>query len=98
MSIAFSFIGNYTDHLPDKGALSAALNMIKCGIRLGKITKDYSLYGHRDVGHTNCPGNKLYGLIKTWEHYGKLPPVKPTPKPYTGSTGKHSTVSVLYKN
>ncbi|XP_052773322.1 peptidoglycan recognition protein 1-like isoform X2 [Mya arenaria] len=85
VAIAFSIMGDYTKHLPNDAALNAVQAMIECGIRLGKIDADYKLYGHRDVGATECPGQRLYELIRTWEHYGRVgsePPVKPTPIPF----------------
>ena len=82
VSISFSVMGDFTHHLPNPGALSAVMNMIECGVKLGKITPDYKLYGHRDVRPTESPGEMLYNLIHTWGHYDKNTPVKPTPKPY----------------
>ncbi len=39
----------------------------------GKVSSDYELYGHRQVGaakkKTECPGDNLYKEIKTWEHW-----------------------------
>ena len=79
-------MGNFMEKLPNVAALDALKGMIELGIRLGKITPDYKLYGHRDVGTTLCPGDKLYELIQTWEHFGPKPPVKPTPIPYIFTT------------
>jgi N-acetylmuramoyl-L-alanine amidase len=75
-------MGDYSNKLPNDAALHAVKAMIECGIQLGKITPDYKMYGHRDVGHTECPGNSLYSLINTWNHYDTNVPIKPTPKPY----------------
>ena len=45
-----------------------------CGCVKGKTATNYTLHGHRDGGCTECPGEKLYELIRTWSHYGgKLP-------------------------
>ncbi|KAK3594941.1 hypothetical protein CHS0354_009327 [Potamilus streckersoni] len=68
-SLGFAFIGNYSIHLPPATGLSAAMNLIKCGIENGKITPDYCMYGHRDVRDTSCPGEALYREIRTWTHY-----------------------------
>ncbi|KAL3831962.1 hypothetical protein ACJMK2_023782 [Sinanodonta woodiana] len=68
-SLGFAFIGNYFRHLPPATGLSAVKNLIKCGIENGKITGDYCMYGHRDVGNTTCPGEALYREIRTWPHY-----------------------------
>ena len=82
VAIAFSIMGDYTNKLPNEAALNAVKAMIECGIKLGKITPDYKMYGHRDVSSTECPGNTLYSLIKTWDHFDASIPVNPTPKPY----------------
>ena len=45
-----------------------------CECVQGKTATNYTLHGHRDAGCTDCPGQKLYDLIRTWPHYaGKLP-------------------------
>ncbi|KAL4232098.1 N-acetylmuramoyl-L-alanine amidase [Mactra antiquata] len=82
VAIAFSIMGDFSSKLPDAVALQAVQNMISYGITLGKITPDYKLYGHRDVRATTCPGDTLYNHIQTWDHFGDLPPVKPSPIPY----------------
>lgn len=84
VAVAFSIMGDYSHKLPNEEALDAVQAMIECGIQLGKITPDYKMYGHRDVRATECPGDTLYELIKTWDHFDSNKPVKPTPKPYRG--------------
>ena len=77
VAVAFSIMGNYKDRIPNDKALSALKNIINCGLSKGKITHNYKMYGHRDVRSTECPGNKLYELIETWDHFGHNKPVKP---------------------
>jgi len=50
-------------------AFSAAKNLIACGIHKNYIKPDYSLYGHRDVKVTDCPGDHLYSKIQNWVNY-----------------------------
>ncbi|XP_019648044.1 PREDICTED: peptidoglycan-recognition protein SC2-like isoform X2 [Branchiostoma belcheri] len=69
VSIAVSFVGDYTSRLPNQAALNAAKAIIDCGVQLGKVTSGYRLKGHRDVGSTACPGDTLYSHIRTWSHY-----------------------------
>ncbi|XP_078592912.1 peptidoglycan-recognition protein SC2-like isoform X1 [Branchiostoma floridae x Branchiostoma japonicum] len=69
VSIGICFIGEFTNQKPNSAAITAAKSLISCGISLGKISSSYSLYGHRDVGSTACPGNKLYDDIKNWGRY-----------------------------
>lgn len=82
VAIAFSFMGDYSHKLPSDAAVCTLQTMIKWGVALGKISANYELYGHRDVRETECPGDKLYELIQTWEHFNTSTPVKPTPMPY----------------
>ncbi|XP_078620532.1 uncharacterized protein LOC144887281 isoform X2 [Branchiostoma floridae x Branchiostoma japonicum] len=69
VSIAVSFVGDYTSRLPNQAAQDAAKAIINCGVQLGKVTSTYRLRGHRDVKDTECPGDTLYDHIKTWPHY-----------------------------
>ncbi|XP_033756638.1 peptidoglycan recognition protein 1-like [Pecten maximus] len=57
-------------------AVKAVLDMIQLGIDTGKISKDYKVYGHRDVGATGCPGKYLYDIIKKWDKYSTEKPSK----------------------
>ena len=78
VSVSFSVMGDYTDHLPNQAALDAISHLIYRGIILRKLTVDFRLYGHRDARPTESPGEALYKLIRTWDHYDPKPPVKPT--------------------
>ncbi|XP_064611539.1 peptidoglycan-recognition protein SD-like isoform X2 [Liolophura sinensis] len=69
-ALGFCVIGTFTGHLPNDAALSAVRRLIDCAVQNGKVIKNYSLKGHRDVSSTECPGQKLYDLIRTWPHYG----------------------------
>nr|AHK22786.1 peptidoglycan recognition protein S2 [Sinohyriopsis cumingii] len=79
VAVAFSVMGDYTNKLPNSAALTAVHNIIDCGILKGKITPDYKMYGHRNAGTTECPGQQLYDLIRTWPHFDPNKPVRPTP-------------------
>ena len=54
--------------------ISAAKNLIACGVQTGRIVSNYKLYGHRDAGNTDCPGDALYALIQTWPKYSHTHP------------------------
>ena len=62
-------IGNFMHRVPNAAALAAVKAIIECGVQQGHISHSYILKGHRDVGSTDCPGDALYGLIRTWPHY-----------------------------
>ncbi|KAL3891999.1 hypothetical protein ACJMK2_004239 [Sinanodonta woodiana] len=74
VSISIAVMGNFDDVLPIDPALNAIKSIITCGVRIGKISPDYNLCGHRDASpNFTSPGNKLYTLMKTWPHYSNLP-------------------------
>lgn len=67
--LGFCVMGDFTSHVPNSLAINAVKSLIDCGVKTGRITQNYVLKGHRDVGQTSCPGDKLYALINTWPHY-----------------------------
>lgn len=42
------------------------------GINLGMIVPDYTMYGHKQVRNTECPGNRLYEEISKWPHFSDI--------------------------
>ncbi|XP_077995977.1 peptidoglycan-recognition protein SC2-like [Glandiceps talaboti] len=70
VSHAISYMGDFTNTLPDTKSLDIGQLIIDCGIDNGNIRSNYNLGGHRDVGATSCPGNTLYTEIQTWPNYG----------------------------
>ncbi|XP_041366403.1 peptidoglycan recognition protein 1-like [Gigantopelta aegis] len=69
VGLGFCMIGNFQDRLPNQAALDTLQKLIECGKAHGKLQSNYVLRGHRDMGTTACPGQRLYDLIKTWPHY-----------------------------
>lgn len=69
MSIGITFMGNFMDRVPAKRALRAALNLLECGVSRGFLRSNYEVKGHRDVQSTLSPGDQLYQVIQSWEHY-----------------------------
>uniref|UniRef100_A0A194AMH1 Putative peptidoglycan recognition protein n=1 Tax=Pinctada fucata TaxID=50426 RepID=A0A194AMH1_PINFU len=68
-SLAVSVMGNFSSITPNTAALDAVRSLLTCAVDAGYLKKDYSLYGHRDVRPTECPGDAFYGLIRGWQHY-----------------------------
>lgn len=58
-----------TDELPPKKQLETVRNLIEYGVHMGYIKEDYHLIGHRQVRNTECPGDRLYNEIQTWDRY-----------------------------
>ncbi|KAL8581145.1 hypothetical protein ACOMHN_033593 [Nucella lapillus] len=69
VGIGICVIGNYNIREPNAAALGAVRQLIDYGVRQGHISSDYTLRGHRDVGATECPGEKLYAHIKSCPKY-----------------------------
>ena len=68
-SIGISFIGTFTNDKPTPEQLAAAQSLIQFGVKNGKISKDYKLFGHRQCIKTESPGQTLYQIIETWDHW-----------------------------
>ncbi|KAH3694403.1 uncharacterized protein LOC127862599 isoform X1 [Dreissena polymorpha] len=73
-SISFAFTGNFTEKQPTDDALKALDAALVLGVKLGKLTPDFKLHGHRDARPTESPGQKLYDLIRKHEHYEPIGP------------------------
>lgn len=68
-SIGIGFIGTFIDVAPTKGQLCAAQKLMEEGVRLGKLTDDYSIYGQNQLTQSISPGQQLFNIIKTWSHW-----------------------------
>ncbi|KAM4636916.1 peptidoglycan recognition protein 1-like [Discoglossus pictus] len=68
-SIGISFMGTFTDRVPNSAAQNAAKKLIRCGVSKGYIKSTYILKGHRDVTSTQCLGNRFYKIIKKWRNF-----------------------------
>ena len=45
---------------------SADIYVFQCSIDLGHVPSSFELYGHRQAGSTDCPGDVLYSMIQDW--------------------------------
>lgn len=72
-SIGICVIGNFTSHEPNLIAIETLKDLIEFGVSKGEIQSDYKLIGHRQGSRTECPGNSLYDLIKTFPHFDSNP-------------------------
>ncbi|XP_073813576.1 peptidoglycan-recognition protein SC2-like [Musca autumnalis] len=68
-SIGISFMGNYNNDKPTAAQIAAAKNLLAAAVSRGQIVSGYTLYGHRQVGSTECPGTNLWNEIKTWANW-----------------------------
>lgn len=70
-SLSIAFIGTFDTIEPSQKQLRAAKQLIDEGIRLQKLSKNYRLYGQRQlIDNTTSPGNALYEILrKSWKHW-----------------------------
>ncbi|XP_061044565.1 N-acetylmuramoyl-L-alanine amidase isoform X2 [Eubalaena glacialis] len=67
-----ALIGNYTAELPAEAALRAVRDELpRCAVRAGVLRPGYALLGHRQLVRTDCPGDALFNLLRTWPHFDK---------------------------
>ncbi|XP_068390796.1 N-acetylmuramoyl-L-alanine amidase [Eschrichtius robustus] len=67
-----ALIGNYTAELPAETALRAVRDELpRCAVRAGVLRPGYALLGHRQLVRTDCPGDALFNLLRTWPHFDK---------------------------
>ncbi|KAI8442187.1 hypothetical protein MSG28_005786 [Choristoneura fumiferana] len=62
-SIGIVLIGDWVSNLPPPKQLQAVQELIAVGVKLGYISSNYHVIGHRQVAATECPGESLYQEI-----------------------------------
>ncbi|XP_012282318.1 uncharacterized protein LOC105700745 [Orussus abietinus] len=67
-TIGICFLGRYNVYYPKQSAVKAAKDFVSEGVNLGKLYDNYTVIGHRDVGKTTCPGDRLFGIVQTWRN------------------------------
>jgi N-acetylmuramoyl-L-alanine amidase len=70
-NIGISFIGNFVHDTPTNGQIEAVQELIKLGVRLGKIDKSYKLVAMNETFTTLSPGVVVYNIIAKWRHFWK---------------------------
>lgn len=63
----------FSDTEPSEAQLSATKKLISDGVNSGEISRNYQLIGHRQSKPTECPGDKLFNIVKTWPHFAQNP-------------------------
>uniref|UniRef100_A0A8C9CVY3 Peptidoglycan recognition protein 2 n=1 Tax=Panthera leo TaxID=9689 RepID=A0A8C9CVY3_PANLE len=68
-----AFVGNYTAELPAKAALHIVQDVLPgCAVRAGLLRPDYQMLGHRQLVRTDCPGDALFDLLRTWPRFAAV--------------------------
>ncbi|GJQ67020.1 hypothetical protein Trydic_g21935 [Trypoxylus dichotomus] len=65
-SIGICFLGNFQTSSPPSQQLQAAKDLIAYGVNHNWISNSYDVLGHRQADITDCPGDTLFNIIKTW--------------------------------
>ncbi|XP_031358997.1 peptidoglycan-recognition protein LC-like isoform X2 [Photinus pyralis] len=71
--IGIAFIGIFGQVLPPLRQLNAARELIRIGLDLKVISPNYKLLTARQLQTTQSPGEALYKLVKTWDHWSPTP-------------------------
>lgn len=51
------------DESPNKAALMSVKQLLQSGVSQGFLCPGFTVLGHRDLGSTQCPGDKLYAAL-----------------------------------
>ncbi|XP_068779148.1 N-acetylmuramoyl-L-alanine amidase [Struthio camelus] len=64
------YVGDYTASPPDADALALVRDaFLPCAVRAGRLRRNYTVRGHRQMGRTDCPGDSLFREIETWRGF-----------------------------
>lgn len=64
------YVGDFSATLPDPDAIALVRDVfLPCAVKTGRLQQNYTLRGHRQMGHTDCPGNSLFREIETWHGF-----------------------------
>ncbi|XP_016840423.1 peptidoglycan-recognition protein LC isoform X6 [Nasonia vitripennis] len=73
ISIGVAFIGDYRYRNPTLQQVDAANKLFEIGVQEKELAEDYKVLGHRQVAVTASPGDKLYNIMTTWQHWSPDP-------------------------
>ncbi|KAJ0021874.1 hypothetical protein NQD34_009364 [Periophthalmus magnuspinnatus] len=62
-SVGIAFMGNFTSESPSSEALTSVKRLLEAGVSQGFLLSEFLLFGHRDLGSTECPGVNLYSAL-----------------------------------
>jgi N-acetylmuramoyl-L-alanine amidase. len=70
-NLGISLIGNFVQDIPTNAQSNATQDLIKLGVKLGKIDQNYKLVAMSDTGggSTLSPGKNLYEIMEKWPHF-----------------------------
>nr|QCS60956.1 peptidoglycan recognition protein 2F [Plutella xylostella] len=69
LSIGICLIGDWRFELPPPQQLATTRALISSLVSRGAVSPRYRLVGHRQATPTECPGDRLFRELATWEHF-----------------------------
>nr|CAH7742852.1 unnamed protein product [Callosobruchus chinensis] len=72
-SIGVCFIGTFISEPPPANQIAAFHHLMKVGVELGFLTKDYKVVAAKQLMATLSPGEAFYRVMKSWEHWSPKP-------------------------
>ncbi|VEN43022.1 unnamed protein product [Callosobruchus maculatus] len=72
-SIGVCFIGTFINEPPPENQIAAFHHLMKVGVELGHLTKDYKVLAAKQLQATASPGEAFIRVIRTWEHWAPKP-------------------------
>lgn len=72
-SISFAYIGTFKKQKPSEKQMDVTKLLLAEGVRLGKLSKDYMIYGAftLDPTSTDVKSDELYNSFKGWPHWSE---------------------------
>uniref|UniRef100_A0A1B6KT38 Peptidoglycan recognition protein family domain-containing protein n=1 Tax=Graphocephala atropunctata TaxID=36148 RepID=A0A1B6KT38_9HEMI len=74
-TLGVAMIGTFTHKLPNDSQMTALRRLIKLGVRMKKIKKNYSLVTECQLHHTWSPERRLAEELARWPHFDSSFPV-----------------------
>lgn len=71
-SIGVAFIGDFRAEEPTNQQIIALLKLIRDGVRMSKISENYTLIGANQVQQTESPGRMLYEILTKLPHWSDV--------------------------
>ncbi|KAG5680993.1 hypothetical protein PVAND_010467 [Polypedilum vanderplanki] len=70
-SIGIVYNGNFQTQSPPQKQILAGFSLLEEGVRLGKLSPDFKIYGMRQFQSNESPGEAFFQMIKTWKNWSE---------------------------
>ncbi|XP_039987267.1 peptidoglycan recognition protein 5 [Xiphias gladius] len=62
-SLGIAFMGNFNNEAPSNKSILSVKRLLQSGVSQSFLHKEFALFGHKDLGDTECPGEQLYAAL-----------------------------------